>query len=424
MRQARLLPSRRDAVTTGLLATAGAVLPVSRAAASSAVPGSGVVLQWYDLTLQAVAAANYPEPVTQSRAWAVSWLAAARAVGQGHGARYSVAAFASALHDVLAALVPGQQAELNAALASTLAGVPDGTAKESGIAAGQREAVAVLAQRGGDGLDTASVDIPFTPPPAAPGVWQPTPPAFGPAVRAGQGGARPFLLASGSQFRLGPPPALGSATYLGALAEVRAVGVATSSVRTPVQTDTALFWEPNSINIFVQVLRSVVADSAVASSAVADASRGLRWQARLVAAFHVITIDAQIAIYDSKYAYLFWRPVTAIRTGSVATDPSWTPLFSTPRHPEYPSGHGGYAGAAELTLHALAGPRPVQPISATSATDPGSVHTYRAWSTITQENIDGRVWEGIHFRFSDLRGVQLGREVAAYSLSRLHKLGL
>jgi hypothetical protein len=414
MPQARLRPSRRDAVTLGLLATAGAVLPAAPAGASSAGLGSGVALQWYDLTLQAIAAAKLPEPVTQSRAWAVSWLAAARAIGHGHGPGYSVAAFASAVHDVLVALAGVQQPQLDAALASTLASVPDGPAKESGVTAGQREAVTVLAQRAGDGLDTASVDIPFTPPPPAPGVWQPTPPAFGPAVRAGQGKARPFLLASGSQFRLGPPPAPGSAAYLGALAEVRAAGVATNSIRTATQTDTALFWEPNSIDIFVQVLRAVVAGT----------NRGLAWQARFVAAFHVITIDTQIAIYDSKYAYLFWRPVTAIHTGTVAPDPGWTPLFNTPRHPEYPSGHGGYAGAAELTLRALAGPRPVQPITATSATDPGSVHTYGAWSTITQENIDGRVWEGIHFRFSDILGVELGRKVAAYSLRRLDALGL
>jgi hypothetical protein len=418
------LPSRRDALTIAAIAAAGTVLPSVRAgaldaarasvAAGAADPPPAVAVQWYDLTGQAVAAAAYPEPVTQSRAWAVSWLAAARAIGHRQIAGYPVAAFASALHDVLAALVPAWRPQLDAALAATLAGMPDGAGKKRGIAAGQREAAAVLAARAGDGLDTASVDVSWTPPPAGPGVWQPTPPAYGPAIRAGEGKARPFLLASGSQFRLGPPPALDSETYLSALAEVRAVGSAASTVRRPAQTDTALFWEPNSIDLFVQILRAVLAGG----------SGSLEQQARFIAAFHVITIDAQIAIYDTKYAYVFWRPVTAIRTGTVNPDPSWTPLFNTPRHPDYVSGHGGYAGAAEVVLRAFAGARPAAPISVTSAADPGSVHTYRSWPSITQENIDGRVWEGIHFRFSDILGVELGRKVAGYGLARLGTLGL
>ncbi|TMC08156.1 MAG: vanadium-dependent haloperoxidase [Chloroflexi bacterium] len=393
------------------------LLPAVPSAAALASPSGsrpGPGLQWYDITAQAVQAAALPEPITQSRVWAVSWLAADRALHDGSGQPFTAAAFVTALHDTLVALVPTQRTHLDGALASSLAGVPGGRAKDRGIAAGRREAAAVLAQRSGDGLDTASIDVPFTPPPAAPGVWQPTPPSFGPAVRAGQPRARSFLLRGNDQFRPGPPPGLDSTTYLDDLAEVRAIGANDSPARTPAQTDTALFWEPNSIDEYVQVLRAILTDP----------DHPLGWQARLVAAFHVITIDAQIAIYDAKYAYLFWRPVTAIRTGAVAPDPAWTPLFSTPRHPEYPSGHGGYAGAAQEALQALVGPRPDDPISVTSATDPGSVHTYRAWSTITQENVDARVWEGIHFRNSDLTGVRVGREVAVNDLRLLGAIGL
>lgn len=392
------------------------LLPGAPATTALASPAgeSALGLRWYDLTEQAVRAAALPEPITQSRVWAVSWLAADRALQDGSGTRFRTAAFVAAVHDALVALVPAQQPVIDAAQSDSLAGVPDGAAKERGLAAGRREAAAVLAERAGDGFDTASIDVPFTPPPVAAGVWQPTPPTFGPAVRAGQPLARSFLLRANDQFRPGPPPALDSRTYLGDLAEVRGVGAVDSAVRTAAQTDTALFWEPNSIDEYVQVLRGVLADH----------GGPLVWQARLVAGFHVITIDAQIAIYDAKYAYVLWRPVTAIRTGSVAPDPSWTPLFNTPRHPEYPSGHGGYAGAAEGALLALAGPRPFHPISVTSATDPGSVHTYRSWSTITQENVDGRVWEGIHFRHSDLTGVRVGREVAAHDLRLLRAIRL
>jgi len=423
--------TRRRALPAGVLAgvvvSAAAVLslaPASSASARHAAPGtrdaraadsvSALALQWYDITNQTVTAAQYPEPVTASRAWAVSWLAAARAVGYSVNPDYSDAAFAQALHDTLAAQVPSQQSLLDADLAQTLASIPNGAAKSDGIAAGERQAAAVLAERANDGLDTASLDIPFTPPPPGPGIWQPTPPAFHPATRAGEGKARAFLLARNDQFDPGPPPSLSSQTYLSALAEIRAYGSATSSVRTPEQTQIALFWYPALNAPFEQVLRAVLAGS----------DRPLAWDTSFVAAFHVITTDAQIGIYNAKFKYLFWRPVTAIQDGSVDPDPSWTPLSSTPTYPDWPSGHGGYVGAAQDVLTAFLGPRAPAPISLTSSNDPGVTRTYTDWSTITQEIVNARVWEGVHFRFSDVAGVQLGKDVADYDLPRLGLLGL
>ena len=185
-------------------------------------------------------------------------------------------------------------------------------------------------------------------------------------------------------------------------------------MRTPEQTDVAKFWEP-SINIqYVQILRAVLADT----------QRPLGWQARFVGAFNVITTDAQIAVYNAKFKYLFWRPVTAIRTGSVAPDPGWTPLFTTPRHPDWLSGHGGVAGAAQAVLTAFLGPVAPAPIDVTSPTDTGSTHTYRSWAQITREVIDARVWEGIHFRFSDVTGATVGTRVADYELHRIRSIGL
>ena len=413
----------RKAALLALLATlplATALLSAGNATADRDRPhpqphsDQALALEWFDLSKDTVAAAAFPQPITSSRTWAVSWLAAARAVDEGSSWRFEAAAFATALHDTLASQVPSRQAQLDAALASTLAGVPDGPQKSRGIAAGQDEAEAILAERAGDGLDTASVDIPYTPPPAAPGIWQPTPPTFGPAVRAGQKDGRAFLLASNDQFRPGPPPAIDSPKFLDALAEIRAVGQDTSSVRTPAQTDTALFIAQDSFALYSQALRAVLADT----------NHSLLWDARAVAAFHVVEVDTQIAIFEAKYVYTFWRPVTAIRTGSVDPDPTWTPLLATPRHPEYPSGHAGYAGAAEAVLTALTGARAPQPVAATSSTAPGSVHTYTRWSQITQETIDGRVWEGVHFRFSDEVAAKVGKQVAAWDISRLDELGL
>jgi hypothetical protein len=382
-------------------------------AKTGAWPDAGLAVQWYDITDQTVSAAGFAEPVIQSRAWAVSWLAAARAI-RGRGRSSAGAALAQALHDALAAQVPSRRPQLDADLAATLAGIPDGPAKTAGIAAGRQQAAAVLAERRDDGLDAASVDIPFTPPPPGPGAWQPTPPAFLPALRAGQGNARPFLLAAGGEFDPGPPPRLSSRTYLTDLAEVRAYGSAVSVARTPQETDVALFWEP-AINIqYVQVLRAVLADT----------NRSLSWQTRFVAAFNVVTTDAQIAIYNAKFEYLFWRPVTAIRTGSVNPDPTWTPLFATPRYPDWPSGHGGVAGAAQRVLTAFLGPSAPAPIELTSPTDPGSTHTFAGWWQMTREVIDARVWEGIHFRFSDVAGARVGGEVARHDLQRLASIGL
>jgi hypothetical protein len=420
-------PSRRRLIPTAVGVVMATVLLLASSAAAhprrahhvhrhagNGLSAAVVALDWYDITNQTINAAAYPEPVTQSRAWSVTWLAATRAVGHRRDPSYAVAAFAQAVHDTLVAQVPTQQAQLDTDLAQTLADVPDGPAKSAGVIAGSRQAQAVLTQRQSDGLDTASVDTPFTPPAPGPGVWQPTPPAFGPAIRAGEGNGRPFILRAGNQFDPGPPPSLTSERYLTDLAEVRDYGSATSTVRTPGQTDVALFWEP-AINIqYVQILRAVLADT----------HRSLSWDARFVAAFNVVTTDAQIAIYNAKFKYVFWRPVTAIQTGPVDLDPTWTPLFATPRHPDWPSGHGGVAGAAQDVLTAFLGSAAPDPIDVTSPNDPGVTHTYRSWAQITREVIDARVWEGVHFRFSDVAGARVGDEVARYDLRHLRRLGL
>jgi hypothetical protein len=417
-------------VTAGLVGVTGANPSTASAAAPRGPVGTRgpvggptggfadptLVNQWYTITNQTVTAAAFPQPVTQSDAWSVSWLAAARAVDAGFSPSFEEAAFAQALHDTLVAIVPSQQSELDADLSSTLTGIPNGPAKSAGIASGQHQAASALSERADDGLSTAAVDIPYTPPPPAPGVWQSTPPTYGPAIRAGEGNGTTYILARNNQFDPGQPPSLTSRTYLASLAETEAYGSATSTVRTPEETDVALFWEP-AINIqYVQFVGELLTDT----------HNSLAWDTRFVAAFQVVTTDAQIAIYNAKYEYARWRPVTAIREGSpgVTSDPTWTPLFTTPLYPEYPSGHGGYAGAAQAILTAFFGPVAPAPVSATSPTDPGSTHTYTNWAEITQEVINARVWEGIHFRFSDNTGDKVGSEVAHFDLHRLSSIGL
>jgi hypothetical protein len=411
----RFKPTRRSFLTASALAVPAAYLLAdgARPAFAAKRDNAGTALAWHDITNQTVSAAAFPEPVTQSRTWAVSWLAAARAVRREHNPDFGTAALAQALHDTLAAQVPSQQAALDASLAATLESVHDGHAKRRGIAAGAHEAAFILAERAGDGLDTASVDIPFTPPPAAPGVFQLTPPVSRPAIRAGQGNARPFLLKRNDQFDPGPPLSLDSRRYQRALAEVEFIG-APGSPRTAEQTEVANFWYPAVNFAYVQITRAILADT----------SFGLPWQVRFVAAFNVITTDAQIAIYNAKYKYLFWRPYTAITTGDFLQDPTWTSFWPAPQHPEYPSGHGGQTGSLQGVLDAFVGRHAPAPIPLTSPDAPGVTRTYSDWQTITDDIVSARVWEGVHYRTTDITGVDVGLRVARWEVGRLHRLGI
>ncbi|MFF8674171.1 vanadium-dependent haloperoxidase [Streptomyces sp. NPDC015242] len=403
--------SRPAAVALGAAVLLAASVAVPRAAAAD----RDTALTWYDATAETVAAAGAPTQITNSRTWAIGWLAAARATrsvpaGVERGP-YQRAALAAAVHRALVTLVPGRTEQLDATYRESLDAVPDGPAEQRGVAAGERQARLLLASREGDGLDPGSVNAPYPVRPAAPGVWQPTPPAYAPAAQYGNRVAEPFALTTPSRFRLGPPPALDSARYAADLAEVRAYGAADSTVRSARQTETATFWLGSSLTLYTEPLRV----------ALSRTSQGPSGQARLVALFHVALVDTQIATADSKYAHERWRPVTAIRTGTLDPDPDWAPLHTTPAHPDYPSGHNTYAGAAETVLSALVGPR-TAPFGLTSPTAPGVTRTYTAWRQLSDENVDARVLSGIHTRSADEAGITLGKKVARYVLSDAGRL--
>ena len=405
----------RGSATRRGVCTAVVCMSVVAGTTAAAVPAEDVVLQWYDTTAETVDATGIPASaqVTKNRMWAVSWLAAARSVRPelraGQPPAYEQAALASAVHAALSDMVPSRRAELDAALDRTLARIPDGSAEDRGVRVGREEARSVLADREDDGLDPESVNAPYQPPEPGPGVWRPTPPTYGAAIQAGARDAKPFLLDSPAQFRLGPPPELGSDQYRGDLAEVRALGVAGSTARTEEQTRTAKFWEQSTQHAYAGVLRAALEQS----------QRPLFQRAGMVAVFNVALVDTQIATSDSKYTYVSWRPVTAIRA---ADDPNWTPQATTPLHPDYPSGHNTYAGAAEAVLTALTGERPAEPVTIGSSTAPDDFRTYAAWSQLTAEVVDARVWSGLHTRTADEAGVVLGRDVAEHDVRRAFQL--
>ncbi|MEJ3749854.1 vanadium-dependent haloperoxidase [Actinomycetes bacterium KLBMP 9797] len=400
-------PAARRGLLAGTVAVAALTALPGTASAASTVDAA---VEWYDVTAAAIASGTRPQ-VASSRAWAIAWLAAARALRAAppSAGDFGDAALASAVHEALGTLLPDSAAALDAALATALARIPAGGAKERGVAAGRHAARALIADRTGDGLDAASVNPAFPTPAPAPGIWQPAPPAHTPGQQAGTRFARPFLLARADQYRPGPPPALGSARYAADLAEVRAYGAVDSTVRTQEQLDTALFWYGSSLTLYTGILRAALTQS----------RQPLAWRARLVALFHVSLVDTQIATSDTKYAYLRWRPVTAIRA---TDDPLWTPVHVTPAHPDYPSGHATYSGAAEQVLTGLVGPRARAPYTIDSPSQPGATRTYATWRGPTDENIDARVWSGIHTRTADVVGAQLGRAVAAHTLRHAHHL--
>ena len=388
-----------------LLLSVVSTLALTGCAGRAGGSGPSVLSTWYEQTDEAVTAQGPPPDPVAARTWALAWWAADRAIGDREDGAYVDAAVASAVHDVLLALVPTRQEALDDAL--------DGGADEAGSAAGRKAAAEVLAERADDGLDGRSVERPLAVPAPAPGVWRPTPPQRQEARQAGVRDATPFLLRSADQFRPGPPPRPGTPAYRRDLAEVRDLGRDESSARTPEQTAVALFWAGSELEVQVRLVREAVRAARLSTAA----------GARLLSAFHRVTTDAEIAVFDAKYTYVAWRPVTALRVdddGDRRTPRirDWSPLIPTPGHPEYPSAHTVYAAAAAAVLQHFLGPAPARPLVVSGGTSKDTRRSYATWQQAVEENEDARVWAGIHVRTSDEVGSELGRRVAAFDLAR------
>jgi hypothetical protein len=320
-----------------------------------------------------------------------------------------VAAVASAAHAVLAARYPEQRdgLGLDEALADALVQVPDGPSETGGVAVGGAAAAALLALRTGEHAG----NVPYPAPGSGPGVWVPTPPSFSPPLEPDWGRVTPYLLGSGSQFRPPPPPALTSDRYTRDFQEIKAVGEAASTTRTPHQTDTARFWNATGAKLWTQAAQQLV---------LAHGHEPTR-AARAFALLNLAGADAIIATWDAKFTYHQWRPVTAIPAaaddGNPATDPDpdWTPLLTTPPYPDYVSAASTVAGTAETVLGGVFGHRPGS-FSLTSPGLPGVTRTYRSFAAAAGEDVDARVWGGIHWRTSDRTGRALGQRVGRYAL--------
>jgi hypothetical protein len=313
------------------------------------------------------------------------------------------AAAAAAAHYLLVRLYPAQAKELDIAFQASLAAVSDETSKANGIRLGEQAAVAMLADRSKDGLGAPDTYRPYT----TPGQYVPT---VLPAV-SGWNAVRPFALKSGNQFRPAPPYALKSAEWAKDYNEVKKMGAKSGSGRSAEQTEIARFWELTGAGCYNPMVRQL---SVAKGLDVID-------NARLFALVAMATADAYIAVFDAKYTYNFWRPVTAIRNGdrhgndANERDAAWEPIIPTPMHPEYPCAHCISTQSAATVLEAFFGDS-IPTVTLTSTTAPGVTRTFAKLSDYVGEVINARVYDGVHYRKSGEVGAEMGRSIGDYTV--------
>ena len=311
------------------------------------------------------------------------------------------AAVAAATRTALSKLMPAQQAAIDADYQAALKPLPDGRAKADGIAVGEQAAAAVLAACADDGAMAPNTYRPHT----TPGVYVPT--VF-PAVPH-WGKRRPWVMASGDQFRPGPPPSLTSDTWKRDLDEIKALGGKNSTQRTPEQTAIAQFWEATAPAVYWPVARSVATAP----------GRDVSDNARLLAVAAMAMDDGLIAVFDAKYTYNLWRPVTAIRNAEGdARDPGWTPFIDTPLHPEYPCAHCIVSASLGAVLEAEVGTGPVK-LSSASPTAGGAVRTWNSVADFVREVAVARIYDGVHYRKSTQVGTAMGKKIGELAATKV-----
>jgi hypothetical protein len=320
------------------------------------------------------------------------------------GAASKEAAAAAAAAAVLAELHADKAGEIQAALATQLARIPDGAAKVDGVKLGEQIAAGLLLARAADGANVADAYRPRS----TPGMYVPTAAMLGSAWPK----MTPFALTSASQFRPSAPIALSSREWADDFNEVKSLGARNSATRPPQATETARFWLMVGPTAYHPIARQLVERKGL------DVIDSARW----MALYAVALTDAYIAVFDAKYHYEFWRPVTAIRNGDLGgnpatvRDPTWQPIDNTPAHPEYPCAHCIESGAAVTVLEALLGSEDTPEITLTSPTAPGVTHRWSSLRALSEEIANARVWAGFHYRFSTRVGTAMGRSVGQYVL--------
>jgi hypothetical protein len=384
------------------------------------------VLRWNDVALRAIRTSVPAVPgALQQRLVAIVHVAMFDAVN-GIERRYSPihvapdaprgasvpAAAAQAAYTALTGLFPSQSfdQDLEASLDAISAqpSQDNSVSIDRGRVWGEQVALEILAWRAADGLTPPAP--PFIGGNAA-GEWRPTPPGFLPGLVPTMATTLPFVIEQPSSFRstVGPP-SLTSQAYADGVNEIQSVGSLNSVTRTADQTLAARFWAATANSFW--------------NRAAADASRAhhltLSENARLFALLNIAEADAIISCWDSKYFFVFWRPITAIQLadtdGNPATvaDPTWTPLLVTPNYPEYDSGHQSVSRSSATVLIAYFGDS--TPLQGFSEGVPGVVRQWANFTAAADEAFMARIWAGFHYRFTMEETRSRAIEVATYVL--------
>ena len=319
------------------------------------------------------------------------------------------AAIIAAYYNTLVAYLGDPSGALAAKYAHDIGALPANANTARGVRVGEAAAADIVNLRSNDGRNAS---VPFAcPTDTTPGAYQCTPSSIQTEQIPWLAGVQPFMLTSGSQFRAPAPPALDSAQYLADFNETRAFGAVNSTVRTAGQTAIAYFWNANAINQENQTLRD----------ATTQYGMDLVDTVRVLAAGNMVATDAAITCWDSKYHWLRWRPVTAIRADGIASDALWTPLLATPNHPEYPSAHGCLSGSVGDVLATLLGTSSFNLTifgSQGGATTLTTSQTFATEADLDAQLVDARTWIGFHFRNSTVAGEAIGHSVADWALQR------
>lgn len=390
-----------------------------RAHAASGQPDQ--VIQWnQELQKVLVAPGAHPSSIHPTRTMAIAQIAVYDAVNGivGGGEPFLVdlhgpssaspdAAAAAAARTALDALLPSQQSAINSFFQSSIAQIGSGEHVDRGIRFGDGVANAVLAARANDGANAAP---PVFTPGTGPGEYQLTPPAFAAAGFTQTEHVTPFVLQSASQFRPPAPPALTSAQYAADFSEVHSLGEQGSTTRTADETAIGRFWGAAP----VWVVWNQIADRAGLGF-----GNSLEQNARMFASLDTTLADSAIALYDAKYAYHRWRPITAITASdqgnqSTTADPSWAPLANTANDPSYPGAHAAFSEAAATVLHDFFG-TDVFSFSLTNATV-AITRMFGGFSQASDEASASRIFAGQHFRYDENAGQTLGGQVAGFAV--------
>jgi len=349
-----------------MLGTRGWALLVLLLAVPVTTAAANVVTDWDEKAVGIVQTGTLPPPPTGFRTMAILHLAMFDAVNsiepryKPYKVRLSAtpdtskeAAAAAAAGAVLIKLFPDAAADVQSTLTTYLTTLPDSEAKSKGVKLGQEVAARILEAREKDGASAADAYRPKT----RPGVYIPTPITVGSQFP----NMTPFALASPSQFRAKPPPSLKSTEWARDYNEIKDIGAKNSTKRTARQTEDARFWLLGGPRAYDPLPRQIVIAK----------NMDLLDSARFMALFSVATADALIAVFDAKYKYEFWRPITAIRNGDIDGNPAterdatWQPIDATPMHPEYPCAHCILSSSVAAVIEGLLGSEEIPEVSLT-----------------------------------------------------------